>query len=67
MKSFCLPRKLLLMSIFENEWVEFPHVDFVDGEMAAEKQYEYSRLETFNRLDRTRLLLLLLRKSLGEK
>jgi hypothetical protein len=36
------------MSIFENEWVELPHVDFVGGEMAAEKWYEYSRLEFYN-------------------
>jgi hypothetical protein len=47
-KSFCLPRKLLLMSIFENEWVEFPHVEFVDGEVAAGKRYKYLRLETLN-------------------
>jgi hypothetical protein len=45
MKSFCLPRQLLLMSIFGNERVEFPHVGLVNEEVAAGKKNEYSRLE----------------------
>jgi hypothetical protein len=36
------------MGIFGNEWVKFPHVEIVDGEMAAEKRYEYSKVETLN-------------------
>jgi hypothetical protein len=44
MKSFCLPRELLLVSILRNEWVEFPHVELVDEVLAARKKYEYTRL-----------------------
>jgi hypothetical protein len=49
MKSFCLPRQLLLMSIFRNEWVDFPHVGFANGEVAAGETKEYSRLKSLSR------------------
>jgi hypothetical protein len=55
------------MSIFGDEWIEFPHIDFAVGKITASDGLQAFRAVNLDRFGRTRLHSRLLGGELGRK